>query len=190
MPWQKRRAGTHSDNKIGFPADSDRKSPFFDLTAKLMVAQFFVRSWGKKMIISLVDDDEDFCRTAQKWAQRSDIELLTFPNPPLLIDYLRKRPQKNKQKLIVLLDLDFHGDKQGGLRVLSEMKSPKNQLRKIPVIIYSNSRNVSEINKSYLRLANSFVWKGHGGKQRKRFTELVNFWKSVAALPNAGETIA
>ena len=142
------------------------------------------------MIVSLADDDPTFRRHVEKWSRNrglsDQIELHAFDTPDSLLKFLRLNSRKPKQKILVLLDLDFHGDREGGLRTLTKIKTNKGSLRKVPVVIYTNTRDSSEIDKSYLRLANSFVWKGYGGKQRKRFIELMLFWTSLAALPHIG----
>jgi CheY-like chemotaxis protein len=142
------------------------------------------------MIVSLADDDEKFCRHVKKWADQSElnshIKLQLFSDPGQLVEFLRRQKFEPKEKMLVLLDLDFHGDKEGGLRVLGKIKKSRSSLRKIPVVIYSNTRDASEIDKSYLKLANSFVWKGYGSSQRKRFTDLISFWSTLSALPHFG----
>jgi CheY-like chemotaxis protein len=142
------------------------------------------------MIVSLADDDEKFCKHVEKWFKQADlsaqIQLEIFPDPRSLLSSLRTKSRKPTQKMLVLLDLDFHGDKEGGLKALTKIKTGKSNLRKVPVVIYTNSRDASEIDRSYLNLANSFVWKGHGGKQKRRFTELIAFWNSISSVPNCG----
>jgi CheY-like chemotaxis protein len=142
------------------------------------------------MIVSLADDDPKFRQHVEKWSRNRDlsnkIELHAFDSPNSLLKFLHSNCRKPERKILVLLDLDFHGDRERGLKTLTTIRKNKGSLRKVPVVIYTNTRDSAEIDKSYLRLANSFVWKGYGGKQRKRFTELILFWKSLAALPHVG----
>ena len=106
------------------------------------------------MIVSLADDDERFCKHVERWSKHPDlgtgIELKIFPDPIALVQFLRKKSRKSKQQILVLLDLDFLGDKEGGLKTLGKLKTGKSRLRKVPVVIYTNSRDPSEIDKSYL----------------------------------------
>jgi CheY-like chemotaxis protein len=125
------------------------------------------------MLISIVDDDDHFCESVQKW----------------IASFVKNHPTKQIElhvhKNCILLDLDFDGRKTAGVDALVHIRrSRKKTIRKIPVVIYSNSDDPSEIDNCYLKFANSYVWKGNGfNDQKHRFLEIVHYWIDTASLP-------
>jgi CheY-like chemotaxis protein len=141
------------------------------------------------MLVAIVDDDPDFCELIDHWLKAftkrypaaKSISFRHFANGDALIDMLRERGAK---RVLVLLDLDLHGDKRAGIKALSALKqSSVKHLREVPIVIYSNSDDPHEVEECYRERANSYVWKGLGHKQKQRFLNLVRFWIETASLP-------
>jgi CheY-like chemotaxis protein len=143
------------------------------------------------MFISILDDDDDFCKAIEKWTEsylkrerQKLIQLVFHKTGTELFTFLKTLDVKRSGNTILLLDLDFDGSKTAGINALRQIRSSrKTALRKLPIIIYSNSDDPSEIDQCYLRFANSYVWKGPGPDQKKRFLELVDYWAETASLP-------
>jgi CheY-like chemotaxis protein len=144
------------------------------------------------MLISIVDDDDHFCESVQKWIASfvknhptKQIELHVHKTGKQFYQFLRNLDYDASEKTIVLLDLDFDGRKTAGVDALVHIRrSRKKTIRKIPVVIYSNSDDPSEIDNCCLKFANSYVWKGNGfNDQKHRFLEIVHYWIDTASLP-------
>jgi CheY-like chemotaxis protein len=153
-------------------------------------SNYSVRAKDDVMLISVVDDDDHFCEALRRWADgirkkmNKDIELNIHKTGKQFFKFLRKLDGPTSKRTIILLDLDFDGRKTAGLRALARIRtSRRKSIRRIPVVIYSNSDDPSEIDSCYLKFANSYVWKGNGDEQKQRFLELVNYWADTASLP-------
>jgi CheY-like chemotaxis protein len=144
------------------------------------------------MIISIVDDDEDFCNSLRRWTtsflkKHSDLSLSlnVYRSSKELFLSLRGADGEQASKTLLILDLDFDGNKTAGIDALARIRrSRRAWLRNIPIIMYSNSDDESEIAACYRRKANSYVWKGFGSKQKDRFIEIVHYWASTASIPS------
>jgi DNA-binding NarL/FixJ family response regulator len=143
------------------------------------------------MIVSLVDDDTDFCEAVREWCDTETsygaaVRLEVFHTVEEARQYLNDYRIEFDPKLLVLLDLDFNGDKHKGLNFCRDIKHGKDdRLKRIPVVIYSNTDDPKEIIECYTALANSFVWKGgpNGDDQRARLFKLLDFWLNTASTP-------
>ena len=99
------------------------------------------------------------------------------------VKYLKKQ-EKYKDAVtpdIILLDLNL--PKKDGREVLNEIKADEN-LKKIPVIILSTSKNENDIIKSYDLNANCYISKP---VELENFiniiTEIEHFWFNTVKLP-------
>lgn len=82
---------------------------------------------------------------------------------------------------LVLLDLNL--PRKGGLEVLEEMKSDK-ELRRIPVIVLTTSKEERDILRAYDLHANGFIVKPVDLDEFIRVVRSVSdFWLTVATLP-------
>ena len=145
--------------------------------------------------VLLVDDDPIGQRLLTKAlvAQNVFSEIDFFSDGTELLDYLHQRGQYANEtnttaNAIVLLDLFMPN--MNGFDALQEIRS-SDHLRALPVIIFSGSKNRDDIRRSYELGANAYVVKPQGAQQvAERMKELVAFWTTCAALPNADESEA
>ena len=142
------------------------------------------------MLLAVIDDDDDLCEDIEKWSASASkelnlsIEYRRFSDGNALVSSIRSAALNDEKPILLLLDLDFDGDKRAGIKALQAIKtSRKRKIRELPVIIYSNSDNMDEICECYFERANSFVSKGLGREQKTRFTKLISFWANVARTP-------
>jgi len=102
----------------------------------------------------LIADQQDAVQATKECLYNSQLplDINTVFDSPMLFDYL-KADTKNLPQLI-LLELHLAG--KNGLEVLAELKS-NDLFRKIPVIIFSQSKASHDIEKSYELGASCFV---------------------------------
>ena len=100
------------------------------------------------------------------------------------IDYLEKLKVKAEDKTIpglILLDLNLPG--VNGREILKQVKS-SDQLKSIPVIIFTTSDSEKDINECYLQGANSYVTKPVDlDKFREVIDTIKSYWLQTVALP-------
>jgi CheY-like chemotaxis protein len=103
-----------------------------------------------------------------------------------LLKYLRRQaPYNNTEKYpkpqIVLLDLNM--PKKDGRQALKEIKSDKD-LCKIPVIIFTTSRNQDDIEHMYKLGSNSYITKPSSFDGLLTIAkEIENYWFNTVELP-------
>lgn len=137
--------------------------------------------------ILLVEDNPADIRLAREvlgvWRSRFNLNVARTGDEALA--FLRREGGRAGQPKtnLVLLDLNLPG--KSGLDVLAEIKSDK-ELKRIPVIILTNSFMQSDVESAYDSHANCYIVKpidlAEFGKVA-RATE--NFWFTVARLPEA-----
>ncbi|MEP4038053.1 hypothetical protein, partial [Pseudophaeobacter sp.] len=148
----------------------------------------------------LIDDDEDFCKSVDRWVKRMNQAKDADPENPIQLHVTSKTDDflglvnehaNASGKTLALIDMDIWGDKEAGLNLLETIKlrSPKN-VSITPSVIYSNSSDPKEILQSYSYGANSFYWKGEGTKQKSRFSELVRHWRDFVSNPHEHSLVA
>jgi CheY-like chemotaxis protein len=119
---------------------------------------------GKKSVVVLVaDDDPDDCLLIKEAFKKGVLVngLRFVEDGEELMDYLRRRgkyanPSSSPRPGIILLDLNM--PRKNGREALKEIKSDPN-LRSIPVVILTTSKDEEDILRSYDLGANSFITK-------------------------------
>ncbi len=148
------------------------------------------------MKIIVADDDREFCESLRKWhlqfAKRDCTHSLEiFHGSSSLIDYLNALIANTNSwsntnpcnNFVVLLDLDIDGSPEGGIDILKKIRGDlKGPGKNIPIVMYSNTNEESEINKCYEACANSYVWKGYKD-QKATFLKIMKFWAHAAMYP-------
>jgi CheY-like chemotaxis protein len=108
------------------------------------------------------DDDDDFLLTKKAFTKNHLLNnLYRVKNGEKLMDYLLRRGQyKNADKYpkpgVILLDLNM--PKKDGREALKEIKSNDN-LKDIPVIVFTTSKAEEDVYRSYKLGVNSFITK-------------------------------
>lgn len=80
-----------------------------------------------------------------------------------------------------LIIMDIRMPRMDGLETLEMIKKDK-QLKSIPVIMMSSSKDEDDINESYNRLANAYVVKAFDAREGSKIESLLRFWLDTAEL--------
>lgn len=100
------------------------------------------------------------------------------------LDYLYKRDKYKDVKTPSLIILDLNLPKKDGREVLKEIKQNK-ELRLIPVVVLTTSRDENDICGAYMNYANAYLTKPTDFNE---FIDLINtfesFWFDKAVLPH------
>ncbi len=82
---------------------------------------------------------------------------------------------------IIFLDLNM--PRKNGFEVLLELKNSIN-LKKIPIIIFTSSNSIHDVNICYEAGANCYIHKPSGYRELKKvILSIINFWFSVVKFP-------
>ena len=136
----------------------------------------------------LADDDPDdrlLVRDALD-ETRWTAELRSVEDGVELMDYLRRRgryadPSEAPPPSLILLDLKM--PRKGGHQALKEIKEDPN-LRRIPVVILTTSRQEQDISRSYGLGVNSFITKPSSFEALvETMRSLERYWFEIVTLP-------
>ena len=115
------------------------------------------------IVILMADDDEDDILLTKKALEKGKLlnPLHTVQDGEELLDYLLRRGQyadnKNAPRPgLILLDLNM--PKKDGREALREIKS-QDELRDIPIVVFTTSKAEEDIYRSYKLGVNSFITK-------------------------------
>lgn len=127
----------------------------------------------------LVADDELDVEEVQEWIDSAAMvpspTLLFAPDKSALFNLLKGRADDGlKLPDVVFLDLNLK-TKKLGLEALKDLKNSK-VYSEIPVVIYSQSSDESDIRETNALRANSYLTKGVGHTQGMRFADALKYW--------------
>ena len=147
-----------------------------------------MESIKKRTILVADDDPDDFYLLKDALSEAGvDCDLRVASDGTELMDYLLHKkefmaPENAPYPVFILLDLNM--PKKNGREALAEIKSIEN-LKQIPVIVYTTSDEPEDIRDCYAMGANSFV------RKPASFDSLVDtmktmtaYWFNVANLPS------
>jgi CheY-like chemotaxis protein len=137
------------------------------------------------MILMAEDDEEDRLMTQEALAEVNAVNELRFViDGEDLMDYLHQRGAHGteaRRPAVILLDLNM--PRKNGREALAEIKSDPD-LRHIPVVVFTTSKDDDDVVSTYDLGANSFITKP------SRFPALIevmrsfsDYWFQVAELP-------
>lgn len=143
---------------------------------------------GKKLTLLIADDDEDdrMLITKALNISFSQAQLKCVENGEILLQYLNREGIYQDDSIyplpqLILLDLNM--PKKDGREALREIKSD-NLLKKIPVIIFTTSKNEEDITVTYMMGSNSFISKPASFEGLLALgKELENYWANTVLLP-------
>jgi CheY-like chemotaxis protein len=142
-------------------------------------------------ILLVEDSDEDYI--AFRRALNDTAVTVTLPRCTRgeeALDYLHARgrfahPGQAPRPALVLLDLNLPG--MDGRELLAIIKGDE-QLKSIPVVVVTTSRNPRDVEWCYQHGANSYQVKAVGYQQfRDAMRLLVEYWLTVCVLPTTAE---
>lgn len=142
----------------------------------------------KSISILIAEDDEDDRMLTQKAFENSSLinRLMFVSNGEELMDYLNRKGVYSDKALypwpdLILLDLNM--PRKNGREALKEIKENP-ELRRIPVIILTTSKEQEDIVRSYDLGVNSYITKPvtFDGLVRV-LQEMSNYWFEIVQLP-------
>jgi len=143
----------------------------------------------ERIIILMADDDDDDYVLAKKAWDHSKLlnPLKRVSDGEQLLDYLRNKGEYSDIEEyptpgLILLDLNM--PIKDGREALKEIKSD-DDLRKIPVVVFTTSKAEEDILKTYDLGVNSFITKPVTFKSLVQVVEsLGKYWFEIVSLPN------
>lgn len=145
-------------------------------------------------IILMADDDDDDFMLTEKALKESKLlnELVRVSDGEELTDYLFQRGdyegKKVKRPSIILLDLNM--PRKDGREALKEIKENE-ELREIPIVVFTTSKAEEDIIRSYQLGVNSFISKPVTFKNLiEVMTSLGKYWFEIVELPGNGPKLS
>ncbi len=143
---------------------------------------------NNEITILMADDDEDDVLLTVKALKQSKLlnRLISVKDGEELMDYLKRKgaytsPESSPRPGLILLDLNM--PKKDGREALKEIKSD-DDLKEIPIVVFTTSKAEEDIYRSYKLGVNSFITKP------VKFEELIsviaslgNYWFKIVKLP-------
>lgn len=142
---------------------------------------------NKIYILVAEDDADDRFLLETAFAENGYSGKLQFvENGVELLDYLRNlNPQEagNVNHLPGFILLDLNMPKKDGREVLKELKEDP-RFKKIPVVVFTTTKNENEINRCYELGANTYVVKPVGFENLvKTIEDIRSYWFKTAQIP-------
>lgn len=142
------------------------------------------------VVILMADDDDDDFLLTQKALKASKLlnTLVRVSDGEELVDYLMNKGEyENKETLrpgIILLDLNM--PRKDGREALKEIKENED-LRDIPVVVFTTSKAEEDVYRSYQLGVNSFITKPVTfNSLLEVMTSLGRYWFEIVELPKHG----
>jgi len=136
-------------------------------------------------IIFLVEDNKADVRLIQEALKTSSLphQVITVRDGVEAMNYLHQAGEYANAPRPDLILLDLNLPKKGGIEVLAEIKSDP-QLKRIPVVILTTSKNQDDIFHSYDLNANCYITKSRNLSELFQIIKgIEDFWFSTATLP-------
>lgn len=148
---------------------------------------------GNRPVILIIEDsDEDFytfVRSIKKvnFNERFTHNILRFENGDEALEYLLREGDYESLNVpypdLILLDLNLPGT--DGREIVQQVKQSPD-LKSIPVVVLTTSRNAKDVNLCYFFGANSYFLKPMGVNAMAGTVEiLLDYWLNFSILPNS-----
>lgn len=144
---------------------------------------------AESMSVLLIEDNKADIRLVKETLELNNLKfkLIVLEDGITGLSYLNREGEYKNIVLpnLILLDLDI--PLLNGFDFLKKVKNNDN-LKHIPVIVFSESENPNDIKKAYDNYANSFISKPLDFESLvKTFQIIDNFWLKVTELPPVSE---
>jgi CheY-like chemotaxis protein len=111
------------------------------------------------------------------------LEIESIKDGVSALEVLRSSVSKDGHIIPDIIILDLNLPKKDGFEILTELKSEP-LLKRIPVVIFTASRNMEDINRAYNLGANSYIVKPlEIDRYFKAIEFFVQFWFDIASKP-------
>jgi len=140
---------------------------------------------GRRKTIFLVEDNRGDIRLIQEALKSTavDCEVAIARDGVEAMTYLRREGEFAAAALPDLILLDLNLPRKDGREVLADIKADPN-LRHIPVVVLTTSRNEEDIFNSYDLHVNCYISKSRNLKQLFQIVRgIEEFWLETVALP-------
>lgn len=140
----------------------------------------------KAKTILLVEDNKADVRLVQEALKNSSLnyEMATVRDGVAAMAYLHQSGEYASASRPDLIILDLNLPKKDGREVLAEIKT-NSQLKRIPVIVLTTSKNEDDIHQSYDLNANCFITKSRNLSQLFTIVRRIEeFWLTTVTLPS------
>jgi DNA-binding response OmpR family regulator len=149
----------------------------------------------QERVVLLVEDDPADAHLVQRAFKKAGLEVPMFRlgNGDDAVAYLNgDPPYENRAAFpmpaVILLDIKL--PRRSGLEVLQWVRSRKNAVRRIPVVIFTSSRHVSDINTAYESGANSYLAKPETSSQLLAIAEAFKtYWIQLNEQPTLHQAV-
>lgn len=141
---------------------------------------------GRRKTIFLVEDNRGDIRLIQEALKSTTIDcnVAIARDGVEAMAYLRRQEGYQVEHLPDLILLDLNLPRKDGREVLAEIKADPN-LRHIPVVVLTTSRNEEDICKSYDLHVNCYISKSRNLSQLFQIVRgIEEFWLETVALPS------
>jgi CheY-like chemotaxis protein len=144
---------------------------------------------NEEQTVLLAEDDPSDAHFVQRAFGKAQIpsRLIRLFDGEDVVDYLDGRaPYENRAnyQLPCLLLLDLKLPKRSGLEVLRWLRARSDQLRLLPVIMLTSSRNRVDVNRAYEYGVNSYIPKPNSQKDlADLFLALKGYWMRFNEFP-------
>ncbi len=161
--------------------------------AKLHIHTPMVEAKYKQVTIIMADDDPDDCLLMKDAFEEQSLTdcLRVVEDGEELLEYLRLQGPYGDRKRFPppdLIILDLNMPRKDGRTVLREIKADP-QLKRIPVVIFTTSREREDINRSYDLGASSFIVKPVSYQDLKEVVKTLNqYWLHTVELPDVASS--
>ena len=138
-----------------------------------------------KKTIFLVEDNKADIRLIQEALKNSSLphQIITVRNGMDAMAYLRQEGEYAEAIRPDLILLDLNLPKKDGREVLAEIKSDPD-LKRIPVVVLTTSRNEDDIFQSYDLHVNCYITKSRNISELFQIVKgIESFWFSTVTLP-------
>ncbi|EAW34522.1 response regulator [Lyngbya sp. PCC 8106] len=136
-------------------------------------------------IIFLVEDNRGDIRLIQEALKRSTIqhEVVTVRNGMDAMSFLHREGEYSEAPRPDLILLDLNLPRKDGREVLAEIKADPD-LKRIPVVVLTTSKNDDDISQSYNLHVNCYITKSRNLSQLFEIVKgIEEFWLKIATLP-------
>ncbi|AOX00731.1 response regulator [Moorena producens PAL-8-15-08-1] len=137
-------------------------------------------------IIFLVEDNKADIRLIQEALKNSSVphQVVTVRNGMDAMAYLHQEGEYADAVRPDLIVLDLNLPKKDGREVLAEIKADPN-LKRIPVVVLTTSRNQDDIFQSYDLHVNCYITKSRNLSELFKIVKgIEDFWLSTVTLPS------
>lgn len=139
----------------------------------------------KSKIIFLVEDNRADIRLIEEALKESktQCQVVTVRNGVDAMAYLRREGEYADALRPDLVLLDLNLPRKDGREVLAEIKADPD-LKSLPVVVLTTSRNEDDINQSYSLHVNCYITKSRNLSQLFKIVKgIQEFWLETATLP-------